>query len=390
MESLKIGFLVDKSAPFYVGGYEIRVLELAQHLASSNEVRVYTSLNPAVERADRVGFYRASSTAFLREGRRDRSLLHSLLYSVSLCRNPMRDWDPDVVIFEAIPYLHLQTTRLWVSRVRAKRVLNVNEAWMDYSYSNGVLEGPARSLVHSLLATGVRWADLVLAISKVTAESLKRNYGAANVQIVPMGVDYEQIRQAVATPTYSKVHDFVSLGRLVPIKRFEDLVRAFGLLKAKWGWEGTAVIIGDGPLRAGLMEMADGLGLHHQVRFVGAVIDAEKLRLLSQSKIFVLPSEREGFSLATLEALACGLPAIVAIPTQPEVFGVSDLVKDGFDGIYYKVGDPSGLAKSMQALLDDGELLARMSGNAERIAAGFDWRAITSELERSLRGMLEG
>ena len=109
---------------------------------------------------------------------------------------------------------------------------------------------------------------------------------------------------------------------------------------------------------------------------------------MSRSKLFVLPSEREGFSIATLEAQACGVPAIVARPTCNEVFGTSDFVKEGYNGEYYAVGNVVELSEVIHELLTNTGKIELYSNNAKSTAEHYDWDFIARDFEKSLRQRL--
>ena len=88
------------------------------------------------------------------------------------------------------------------------------------------------------------------------------------------------------------------------------LLEAVALLRAR-GRAVTCRVIGDGPLRAGLAAQAERLGIGDAVEFRSDVHDRHDLySLVKSGRVFAFPSEREGFGIAVLEALACGLPVV--------------------------------------------------------------------------------
>lgn len=387
MRRLKIAMIVDKSAPIYVGGYEVRAFELARRLARKHDVRMYTSLDQPEYVKDDVSFHQLLGTGFQKPTSGQRSLFHSLLFSVRLSRNPFGRWTPDVVIVEAIPYFHLTLMRPWIRRAKALKIINVNEAWFEYPYLKGRKGRLLTRAIKRLLKTGVEWADCCIAISSVTANSLSANYSASNVRVIAMGVDRSVIREDNAGELSTKKFDFVSMSRLVSIKRQDDFLRALALLKTRYDWKGSAAIIGFGPERDRLEDLRDTLGLKDQVEFLGFLVGEAKYRALRASRTFVLPSEREGFSIAALEAIACGLPAIVARPTYPEVFGTSDFVTQEYTGLYYPLGDTAKFSECMHRLLTDESLREQLSKNALRVGRQYDWDDICSSLESLIVSM---
>ena len=386
LESLRITFLVDKSSPFYIGGYENRVWNIAKRLATKNDVTVLTSLDSPTKTIERVDFRRVCTTAFQREVTGTRSLPHSLLFSLSMFRDQLSTFDPQVLIVEAIPYLHLKTMKRWVLRHKTLRVLNVNEAWFRYSYVVGFGSYSSAWLIRSLLKEGLDWSDLAIAISTATADSLKENFQSRNVATVPMGIDIARTAKLCSAINRSEQYDFVTVGRLVRMKRHADLVKALDQFKRALGWSGRAAIVGQGPEAEGLRGLVKKLGLSQQIDLLGFLPDEERFRVLRSSSYFVLPSEREGFSLATLEALAAGTPAIVARPRSPEVFGVKDLVTDGVNGLYYECGNIASLVFALRRALGERQHgISSWQAAATETANEFDWDRIVPQLETELR-----
>ena len=283
---------------------------------------------------------------------------------------------------EAIPYLQLKLMRRWTSQLKCKWILDVVEAWSSYSFI-GKRHSIFNRMIRRYLAMGIFWSDLVITISSATAMSLQSNYGVieSKLAIIPLGVDLNQIGKLSTMPDNSRKFDVVTIGRLVRIKHQFDILKALWLLKYNHDWNGKAVFIGDGPLKNFLVKQCKKLRISENVEIRGLVTDIEKLNLLMNSRVFVLSSEREGFSLATLEALHCGLPVIVAVPNDQEVFGVSDFVKNGFNGLYYRVGDYNDLSEKIFQLLNDKEEIRRLAENAKLTALSYDWDHMASRLE---------
>lgn len=381
---MKIAFIVDKCSPRFTGGYESRVLNLAKQLARRHEVRVFTSLEGDTAQHDGIQFVRSNLPTSRSVNQFDRSLAHSAAFAIQLLKSPFGSWAPDIVIVESIPFLQLATMGRWIRKLRSVVLLNVNEAWFDYAYFRGLLAIPSRLAVRHLLRTGLEFADRVMTISWTTARSLKSNYGMSDVSVVPMGLEAPNLPPSGIPEMTSRQFDFVTVGRIVSIKRQSDFVEALALLKQRTGWEGQAAVVGEGPMRKQLIELTRSRGLSTQVRFTGYLDEDAKFRTLLDSKTFVLCSEREGFSLATLEAQACGLAAVVAEPANADVFGASDLVTDGVTGITYPLGNVSFLADRLAHLLKDTELHQRVASTGLQQSSTYSWDRIVSTLESEL------
>jgi len=157
-------------------------------------------------------------------------------------------------------------------------------------------------------------------------------------------------------------HVLIAAGRLIPQKSPELLLAAFKIVHESQ--PGTRLLIlGTGELRDDLEAMTDRLGLSASVIFAGYREDIAEC--LAASDVLVSSSFKEGFSNVLLEALACGLPAVVT-----DVGGNREALRDGLEGYLCK---PSAmeLAERVMRILGDSELRERMSKNASERAMEF-------------------
>lgn len=383
---MKLAIISDKISPFFTGGYEIRLGEFARRLAAAHEVHVYTSLPSRQLERDGVFFHSIVPTWIKNDRSGGRSPTHSIAFTAALLRCPFAGFSPDVTLVESIPYLHLVSMARWAKRSDSSFLVDVDEVWTDYrrpGLTNSSLVGQV-SL--KCMSKSTDWAEGQVAISGPTARTLHRQLGkhSSPPRVIPLGYEprlpAEQLERLRASPEY----DIVSVGRLVGPKRHSDLVRALGLLSDQHGWKGRAAILGSGPLLGQLRAMVRDLKLTHQVDLPGFVPEPVKERILASSRVFVLPSEREGFSLATLEAMASGCVPIVARPESDDVFGVSDLVVDGVSGRVYPVGEWRSLGRMVDETLSNVSLLERLGGGAVTVARRYRWSVVLPALEQAL------
>jgi glycosyltransferase involved in cell wall biosynthesis len=386
---MRCAFIVDKCFPFFKGGYEDRYYNLAKRLALHHDVRMFTSLDQAEATIEGVRYVRATLPPARRSRPHDRTLLHSAAYALQLTRRPFGDWSPDVVIVEAIPFLHLRALAGWLGRERALVVLNVNEAWSSYHYARGALAVPSGAAIRYLLRRGLDFSDVVVTISNSTAHTLRCDFHVEDPVVVPMGLDHERIMTAQALESDSRPIDFVCVGRAVSIKRQGDFLLALSRLKSLYHWSGRAAIVGDGPLSSDLERKSVALGLDSNVEFLRGLDDSQKFKVLQQSRVFVLCSEREGFSLSTLEAQASGAIVVAARPASADVFGVSDLISDGETGLLYPAGNINSLEAQLQRVLSDPLLRRRLAGAALVHAEGYDWDPIVAKFESTLLSIID-
>lgn len=137
------------------------------------------------------------------------------------------------------------------------------------------------------------------------------------------------------------------------------------LLAGGYGWKSRE-------LHARLDGLAD-----EGVRLLGRLDDGQHLRVLRAARLFVYPSLYEGFGLPAAEALACGVPTVVARTSSlPEVVGDAALLVDPHD--------PGELADAMHRILADPELAADLAARGPRQAARFSWETSAEQLETVL------
>ncbi len=147
-------------------------------------------------------------------------------------------------------------------------------------------------------------------------------------------------------PESSKNFEGIFLGRLNPTKGIFDLPKVWRRVVEKVP-EAKLVMIGGGEKWLGeLRARIQGLGLGENIKIAGFVSEEEKLKLLSQSKVFVFPSYEEGWGMAVAEAMAAGLPVVAYdLPVYKEIFPKAFLTVE--------IGDVDAMSKSVLKLLQD-------------------------------------
>jgi glycosyltransferase involved in cell wall biosynthesis len=161
--------------------------------------------------------------------------------------------------------------------------------------------------------------------------------------VIPNGICLDQF---TAIHPCDTGRDFVfgAVGRLVPVKDHQTLLRAFALLAGRFP-QVRLEILGDGPLRAQLEAMANDLGVSGQVRLVPPTLDVPGF--LSRIHTFVICSLTEGLPLTLIEAMAAGLPIIAT-----QVGGMPELVLGAGCGWLARPNNPAELASRMQTAME--------------------------------------
>ena len=152
---------------------------------------------------------------------------------------------------------------------------------------------------------------------------------------------------------------FAHLSNFRPVKRVADVIQIFARVAKEI--PARLVLIGDGPDRSTAEWLANSLGIHDRIHFLGKQDRVHEL--LPLADLMLMPSEMESFGLAALEAMACQTPAIAT-----RVGGVPELITDGVDGLLFSVGDVDAMAAASIALLSDKDGHQFMRKAARRTA----------------------
>lgn len=206
--------------------------------------------------------------------------------------------------------------------------------------------------------------------------------------IVPLGLDLDRFRAADRTTARRDLgvspdaFAVVLVGRLVPIKRIDRLVRVFATLHA--AHPGARLyVIGDGSERAAAEAQAAAAGLADSVTFCGWRSDTAAW--YAAADIVVITSDNEGTPLTLIEAAAAGRPAVATA-----VGGVADVVTDEVTGLLAAADDEPALAAAMIRMAAEPELRARLGAAAPAAAARFGIERLVDDLERIYDRVLEG
>ncbi|HEY4080401.1 MAG TPA: glycosyltransferase family 4 protein [Burkholderiaceae bacterium] len=160
----------------------------------------------------------------------------------------------------------------------------------------------------------------------------------------------------------------LSVGNLVELKGHKLLVQALARLLPEYP-DAQLVIIGEGPERAGLEQLARDLGVQDRLRLTGALPNTELSRWYSAADLSVLASSREGWANVLLESMACGTPVVAT-----DVGGSAEVMGDSIAGVLVRQRDPESLAQAMLQLL----LKAPDRSQVRAYAEQFSWQATTN------------
>ncbi len=262
---------------------------------------------------------------------------------------------------------------LWLARYcRLPAVISVHNAFPAEEISDW-----HRPLLHQAFGA-VRGVYAVSRSAMAHFMAIYQPYlpATARVAVIPNCVDTDRFkpgadlrraaRQALQLPPSALVIGVAA--RLSVQKRPHLLLDLFVLLRQRFP-QLYLVLIGSGPLEAGLRRQVELSGLAPYVVFTGFVPDLEKL--LPALDLHVLMSRNEGFGIATIEAMACGVPAVAT-----DVPGSADILRDSGGGLLVPADDIKAAAALVGELLDQPDRRAAMGRHARKEAVERYSRAV--------------
>lgn len=215
------------------------------------------------------------------------------------------------------------------------------------------------------------------AVSGVVAEQVARWIPGASVGVLPNGLDASFWRARAGEPPVGEIV-FASAIRLSRKKRPLRLVRAFAhAVRFVAGTPAMRLVVaGAGPESGRVRRLADELGVGAHVELTGQLSRGALRDLYARSHAFVLPSERESFGIAALEARTAGLPVIAMLAS-----GVRDFVRQGVDGLLAR--DEAELSRHISRLALDSPFRDYVRHHNSVTVPPYDWadvRAMHLEL----------
>lgn len=223
-------------------------------------------------------------------------------------------------------------------------------------------------------------ADKILSGSTFTLNMLKRNLGIDDSRIEIFsenGVAEEFFEQPTKTRDNKQIN-LLFVGRLVPYKGADIVIEAVSQLSKLIRERILLTIVGDGSEKNNLKRQAQELGVSDIISFTGWIDQKETLDFYRKADIFCFPSIREFGGAVVLEAMACGLPCIVAdnggiaeYVTEETGFKIAPISRENLT---------QELAKKIKILVEQEELRKRMSAKAIERAQGFAWKQKAIEI----------
>lgn len=384
---MKIAFVYDAVYPWVKGGAQIRNHELGKRLsAMGHEVHIFGIKwwdgRDTIEYENMTLHGVCKARDLYVNGRR--SISEALIFALKLFPALSRE-KFDFIDVSVFPYFSCFPVKAVSLLRRTTTVFTWHEVWDDYWYEYMGKAGFFGKVIENAVS---KISEKNIAVSDWTKKRLESlGVPEKNITIIPNGIDLERISEIEPeggptsvdgrnSPGFDgKNYDVIFAGRLIKEKNVNILLKAIAFLKTDFPGI-RCCIVGDGPEKAALLKLAKELTICENVTFAGFLEYEVLIGKVKASKIFVLPSSREGFGMVVIEAFACGVPVVTV---REKYNAAQGLVDDGEDGFIVELGDRE-IAAGIGKIITKETCYKKFSGRCLRKASKYDWDEIAEKI----------
>lgn len=363
---LKIAFIGEVFYP-HIGGAENRLYEVAKRLVDIGyDVHVYTIKfddYPKEEEIDGINVHRVSQLVEKKYFQRERRFSGIIKFALSIRKRLKKDDGFSIYHFDEFPLLHTFLSQKIVKEKGGRCISTWHEVLRDYYKQVGIRASFAPYIEKQV----AKRSDWNITVSEAARDKLMKFYGIDNISVIPNGVNYKEL-----TVTDIKKKDWgriLYVGRLVRHKRVNILINI-----AKSLPDITIRIVGDGPEKKNLLKLSKGVP---NVTLLGKIDKEALVEEYKKAWLFILPSEREGFSISSLEAMASSCP-VIGIKTKFNL-AIGDVILDDYNGLVFENDKIDNIANVIKDLLKGNEKWQKLSRNANSFAKNYDWSMIAEK-----------
>jgi L-malate glycosyltransferase len=295
----------------------------------------------------------------------------------------------DIARFEKLDVLHVHYAIPHASAAyMAKQILRTKGIYIPVITT---LHGTDITLVgkdasfEPVVTFSINQSDGVTAVSEsLRTETYEFFQIEKDIEVIPNFIDLNKFKRqkkehfrAAISPNNEKL--LVHTSNFRGVKRVEDVIQIFAKVREKM--PSKLLLVGDGPDRPKMEKLCREMKICNDVRFLGKLEAVEEV--LSIADLFLMPSEKESFGLAALEAMACEVPVI-----STNAGGIPELNTHGVTGFVSEVGDVDDMVKNALHILDDANL-PTFKANALARAHDFDINNIVPLYEQFYQRIID-
>ena len=373
---MKIAYVYDAVFPYRIGGAEKRIFEIAKRLAErGHEIHIY-----GLKMWDGDSSFRKNGIIYHGLGRNmpfyihgRRSITEAMYFGWHVF-SPLFKEHFDIIDCQNFPYFGCFSSALVSRMKRTPLVVTWHEVWGSYWYDYLGRLGFFGKLIEKMAS---RLSVHIVAVSGTTKNKLSLTISPEKITVIGNGIDLQKINSIQAS---NQISDIFFSGRLVKEKKADILIKALKVIRKTFP-DIMVVIVGDGPEKDNLQKLAQQYEVDNNIIFLGFVrSNDELLGLMKSSKIFASPSIREGFGMAAIEALACGLPVVTS---DAPGNAVKDLINEKNGRI--SLNNPESFAEAVLECLAKKD---QMTGTCKESASQYGWHKSVDEIEEYYWGVL--
>jgi len=374
---MKIAFVYDVIYPFVKGGVEKRVWELARRLtARGHEVHIfgmkYWDGDETIVREGVIIHGVCPVKNLYANGRR--AVWEALYFTMHLIPHLAKERF-DIIDCQQFPYLPCIPVRFISLGRKIPLVITWHEVWGDYWKEYLGSKGWFGKAIERYIAS---FGSKVISVSSTTSTRFRKEFGRQPDIIIPNGIDTANLKSVSPSPVKS---DLIFVGRLIKEKNASLLVQALSILISDHP-DIRLIILGDGPEQGMIRSQVRDISLERNVTIIGFKENHDDVvALMKSSRVFVLPSTREGFGIAALEALGCGLPVVTI---NHPANAICDLITEKTGVIC--APSPEDLARGIGDTLQHHE---QMQDACRASAEAYEWNRIVDQAEHYYQTLID-
>jgi glycosyltransferase involved in cell wall biosynthesis len=372
---MKVAFVSDAIYPYNEGGKEKRIFEVTTRLSKKGyNIHLYCMKwwdGARNKEENGVHLHAICKKYSLYSGKR-RSMIQALAFGLACLKLVKEDFD--IVEVDHMPFFPLFSLKFVCILKRKKIIATWHEVWgKDYWREYLGWKGIFGFLVEKL---SIFMPDEIISVSKHTTHKLKDILNCRKkIYTIPNGNDFEKIQKI--KPSERKT-DVIFAGRLLSHKNVDVLIKSIQLIKER-NQKISCFIIGDGPEKKNLESLTKKLKLEKNINFLGFLENTDDIYAqMKSSKVFVLPSTREGFGIVVIEANACGIP-VITIDHKDNA--ARDLITEGRNGFICELNKEE-IAELILAILKN-DSYKNMKETCMKEAKKYDWDSIADQVEKA-------
>jgi glycosyltransferase involved in cell wall biosynthesis len=365
---MKIAYVSDSIYPYNKGGKEKRLYELSTRIAKQgHDVHIYTmhwwkSPEKTIKQ-DGLTLHAITKKHEMYKGNR-RSIKQGILFGLACFKLIKAKFD--VIDVDHMPFFPVYSAWVVCLLKRKKLYGTWHEAlskqdWINYMGKLGII-------AYYIEKLSIKLPYKISVSSHLTIQNLREYHGRKKgLTLITPGVDFVEVKNI--KPSKNKI-DVLYVGRLVKDKNVDVLINSIGILVKK-SKNLSCLIIGQGPEKDNLIKLIQKHDLRQNVILIGPLKNSNDIYAqMKSSKVFALPSVREGFGMVAIESLACNTPVIT---TNAKANAAKDLIIENKNGSVIKLNEDN-LAIAIQKWLTNNP-----SEILKTISHEYDWDALATK-----------